>query len=65
MAEAKFRVGDTVRFIGTGTIFTIREYNPATFEYRVQPGDDSAGGQWATDLYFELVKRAGSEAAND
>jgi hypothetical protein len=56
--SAKFRVGDAVRFIGTCTLYIVREYNPATSEYRVQDGDDIASSQWASEIYFEHVNPA-------
>ena len=68
IAAVKFGVGDTVRFIGTGTPYVVREYNPETLEYRVQCGDESASSQWAAEIYLELTqlgRRAGSEAADD
>ena len=68
MAVVKFGVGDVVRFIGTDTLLTVREYNPETLEYRVQRGDDRASSQWAPEIYFEVInpdRRAGSEAADD
>jgi hypothetical protein len=55
MTAVKFVEGDTVRFIGTGTPYVVREYNPKTLEYRVQRGDESASGQWASEIYFELI----------
>jgi hypothetical protein len=60
---AKFRLGDTVRFIGTDTLLTVSEYNPETLEYRVQRSDDLASSQWALGIYLELEKSASAQAA--
>lgn len=50
MPVAKFRVGDTVRFIGTDTLSTVREYNTKTLEYRVQRCDEHASSQWVLEI---------------
>jgi hypothetical protein len=55
---AKFGVGDTVRFIGTSTSYTVNEYNPDTLEFRVQRGDEPASSQWASEIYLELISPA-------
>jgi hypothetical protein len=55
MAPPQFGVDDTVRFIGTDTVLTIRQCNPATLEYRVQRGDDAAGIEWVPEIYLELA----------
>jgi hypothetical protein len=66
MIDGKFGVGDGVRLVGTETLQTVREYNAATLEYRIQPGDDDASSQWVLAIYLELINpvgRAGLEAA--
>lgn len=50
---AKFRVGDAVRFIGTETLQTVKQYHKATQEYNVQRGDDGASSQRALGIYLE------------
>ena len=68
MTVVKFGVGDSVRFIGTDSSLTVRQYNPQTLEYRVQRRDDRASSQWASEIYLELTepaRRAGVEAADD
>jgi hypothetical protein len=53
-------VGDVVRFIGADTPYVVKEYNPKTLEYRVQMGDERAGSQWASGIYFESWNRPDS-----
>jgi hypothetical protein len=53
---AKFRAGDSVRFIGTDRSLTVTQYNPATLEYRVQRGDDYFGGRWVSEIQIEAVE---------
>jgi hypothetical protein len=55
MAAAKFGVGDTVRFIGTDTLLTVKQYREATQEYRLQL-DDLASSEWVSQIYLELVE---------
>jgi hypothetical protein len=55
MAVAKFRAGDSVRFIGTDRVLTVTQYNPETLEYRVQRGDDYFGSQWVSEIHIEAV----------
>lgn len=52
---AKFGVGDSVRFIGTDTLFTIMQYNAETLEYQVQHGPDLARSQWVLEEYLEPI----------
>jgi hypothetical protein len=56
MAIAKFRAGDSVRFIGTDRTLTVTQYNPETLEYRVQRGDDYFGSQWVSEIHIEAVE---------
>jgi hypothetical protein len=56
MAIAKFRVGDSVRFIGANRALTVTQYDPGTHEYRVQRGDDYFGSQWVSEIYIEAVE---------
>ena len=60
-AATKFGVDDTVRFIGTDTALTIRQFNREKLEYQVQRGDDAASLEWATEIYLELVDRPTSD----
>ena len=53
MAAAKFAVGDTVRFIGTDTIYTVKRYNDQTCQYQVQRSDDAASVECAFGVYLE------------
>jgi hypothetical protein len=55
MGAAKFGVGDTVRFIGTDTLLTVKQYREATQEYRLQL-DDLASSEWVSQIYLELVE---------
>jgi hypothetical protein len=50
---ANFCVGDTVRFVGTETPFTVKQYDKATHEYQVQRDNDDASIQWVLDIYLE------------
>jgi hypothetical protein len=63
MAEAKFGMGDHVRFIGTDTIRTVWQYNEDTLEYQVQLGDDAVDTVWVTARYLELAEPAERNAA--
>jgi hypothetical protein len=58
MAAVKFGMGDTVRFVGTETPLTVKQYHKTTREYRLQCGDDFASSQWVLGIYLELVKSA-------
>ena len=62
--EAKFRVGDTVRFIGGDASHTVRQYDKSTHEYQVQRGDDDASLLWVLGVYLEHVQIANSQAAD-
>jgi hypothetical protein len=53
---ANFGLGDTVRFVGTETPFTVRQYDKATHEYQVQRGDDDASLEWVLGVYLERPK---------
>ena len=53
MAAARFAVGDTVRFIGTDSIFTVKQYNDETCQYQVQRGNDASSVEWAFGVYLE------------
>jgi hypothetical protein len=53
---ARFAVDDNVRFIGTDTIHTVRQYNTETLEYQVQRSDDNV--VWVTGIHLELVEPA-------
>jgi hypothetical protein len=53
MASPKFGVDETVRFIGTDTALTIRQYNSETIEYQVQWGDDAESIEWVSGIYLE------------
>jgi hypothetical protein len=55
---AKFAVDDSVKFIGTDTIQTVRQYNAETLEYQVQRRHDEASVVWVTGIYLELVEPA-------
>jgi hypothetical protein len=50
---AKFRAGDSVRFIGTDRSLTVTQYNPETLKYRVQRGDDYFGSKWVSEIWIE------------
>ena len=56
MTPAKFGVDETVRFIGTDTIQTVRQYNAETLEYQVQRGNEEASVVWVLGIYLELVE---------
>ena len=56
MAAAKFAVDDRVRFIGTDTAQTVRQYNAETLEYQVQSGHDEASVVWVPEIYLELAE---------
>ena len=60
----KFAVGDTVRFIGTDTLLTARQYDKATHEFEVQRDDDDASPVWVLGIYLERVQIACAEAAD-
>jgi hypothetical protein len=55
MVDTKFGVGDTVRFIGTDTLLTVREYDSKTLEYQVQRDNDETL-ECVSEIYLELVK---------
>jgi hypothetical protein len=59
MAIAKFRAGDSVRFIGTERALTVTQYNPETLKYRVQRGDDYFGGKWVSEIWIEACLTPG------
>jgi hypothetical protein len=68
MMEAKFKTDDTVRFIGTDTLFTVTKCHKRMHEYQIQRGDKTADRQWVAETYLELVTnsyRSGLEAAAD
>jgi hypothetical protein len=60
IAAAKFRVDDTVRFIGTDTIFAVKlhHHEYESNEYQVQRGDDVASIQWVSECYLEHAEAA-------
>ena len=58
MAEAKFGIGDHVRFIGTDTAQTVRQFNEDTSEFLVQNGDDAVSTVWVRGKYLEQVEPA-------
>jgi len=53
MAKAKFAVGDSVRFIGTDTIYTVRRYSDETCQYQVQRGDATYSVECVFGVYLE------------
>jgi hypothetical protein len=59
IAAAKFGVNDTVRFIGTDTIFTVRlhHYVDEWYLYQVQRSDDVATIEWVPEIYLEHAKQ--------
>jgi hypothetical protein len=59
IAPANFELNDDVRFIGTDTIYFVTKCNKQKREYQIQRGDDRANRQWVTEVYLELVERAG------
>ena len=58
VAAPGFVVDDRVRFIGTDTIQTVRQYNAETLEYQIQSSDDAASIDWVPEIYLELVEPA-------
>ena len=62
MAAAKFKVGDTVRFIGTDQHLTVKQYRTAPRQYQVQRDNDEINVEWVMEIYLELVKPARTEA---
>ncbi len=52
-ASTKFRVDDTVRFIGTDTLYTVTNYCKNKLAYQVQCGDDAASSEWVPEIYLE------------
>jgi hypothetical protein len=62
--QAKFRVGDTVRFIGGDTFHTVRQSDKSTHEYQVQRRDDNASLLRVLGVYLEHVQTANSQAAD-
>jgi hypothetical protein len=50
---AKFAVADHVRFIGTDTTYTVRQYDKDILQYQVQCGDDRASLVWVSEIYLE------------
>jgi hypothetical protein len=59
IAAANFEVNDDVRFVGTDTIYFVTKCNQTKREYQIQRGHDRANRQWVTEVYLELVERAG------
>jgi hypothetical protein len=57
-AAPEFVVDDRVRFIGTDTAHTVRQYNAETLEYQIQSGNDTARIIWVPKIYLELVEPA-------
>ena len=55
IAAAKFGVDDTVRFVGTDTIFTVKQhhYESESHEYQIQRDDDVASMEWVSECYLE------------
>jgi hypothetical protein len=60
ITAAKFGVDDTVRFIGTDTIFTVKlhHHEYESNEYQVQRGDDVASIEWVPEIYLEHAEAA-------
>ena len=50
MLEPKFETDDTVRFIGTNTLFTVTKCRKRTHEYQIQRGDKTTDRQWVADV---------------
>jgi hypothetical protein len=50
MATGKFRVGDSIRFIGTDRALTVTQYDLASLQYLVQRDDDLASKQWVLEI---------------
>jgi hypothetical protein len=55
MAAAKFAMNDEIRFIGTDTPLTVKQYDEGTREYQVQRGDDRTSVEWVPEIYLELL----------
>jgi hypothetical protein len=55
MIETKFETDDTVRFIGTDSLFTVTKCRKRMREYQIQRGDRTAHRQWVAEIYLELV----------
>ena len=60
IAAAKFGVDETVRFIGTDRIFTVKQhhYESESHEYQVQRGGDVATIEWVSECYLEHAEAA-------
>jgi hypothetical protein len=58
-SDRSYRV--LMRFIGTDTALTIRQFNRKALEYQVQRRDDAASLEWAPEIYLELVDRPTSD----
>jgi hypothetical protein len=56
MIEAKFETDDTVRFIGTDTLFTVTKCHKRMHEYQIQRGDKTTDRQGVAEIYLELVE---------
>jgi hypothetical protein len=68
MPKAKFETDDTVRFIGTDTLFTVTKCHKKTLEYQIQRGENKADLQRVAEIYLERVAnsyRSGLQAAAD
>jgi hypothetical protein len=55
MIETKFETDDTVRFIGTDTLFTVTKCHKKTREYQIQHGEKRADRQRVAEIYLELA----------
>jgi hypothetical protein len=55
MAAAKFAMNDAIRFIGTDTPLTVKQYDEGTRQYQVQRGDDGTSAEWVPEIYLELL----------
>jgi hypothetical protein len=56
MIEGKFETDDTVRFIGTDTLFTVTKCHKRTHEYQIQCNDRVADRQRVAEIYLELIE---------
>jgi hypothetical protein len=52
-AAAKFEANDTVRFIGTETLYKVTHSHENKHVYQVQRGDDAASSEWVEAIYLE------------
>ncbi len=60
MEPTKFEAYDSVRFIGTETLYAVTKSDKRKHAYLIQRRADGADIQWVDGIYLELVSHQGA-----